>query len=47
MVNDEVTEEAVHELNQKINKRIDGRIDYVFETNVINFLVGNNDIEKQ
>ena len=54
MANDEVTEEAVHELNQKIDKRIDGRIGYVFdtkykdtiETNVINFLVGNNDIEK-
>lgn len=54
MVNDEVTEEAVHELNQKIDGRIDGRIGYVFdtkykdtfETNVINFLVGNNDVEK-
>ena len=54
MVKDEVTTEALHELNQKIDERIDGRIGYVFdtkykdtfETNVINFLVGNNDIEK-
>ena len=54
MVNDEVTKEALHDFNQKIDERIDGRIGYVFdtkykdtfETNVINFLVGNNDVEK-